>query len=169
MDTKQIVSPSSMEVEMDTKRIVSPELSKNLNASLDEHLAKLKGQIADRAYDLASASTDSSATSEGEAVRVDFSSLAKAIDEVTKGQVTPLEHRTRFFDLFPPFTCVCAVLCLAFATLGLLPLVATDPTVAAKVGGQASGFLDIAKIFAGAIVGSTTSIALSSARAKRGR
>lgn len=154
---------------MDTKRFASSDLSKNLNASLDDHLAKLKEQIADRAYALASASTDSPVTSEGEGVHVDLSILAKAIDEVTKGRFTPLEHRTRFFDLFPPFTCVCALLCLAFATLGLLPLVATDSNVAAKVGGQASGFLDIAKIFAGAIVGSTTSIALSSSRAKRGR
>ena len=157
---------------MATKSTVSKELSANLNASLDEHLAKLKKQIADRAYDLAGASTDASEASEaseGEMKCVDIPSLAKAIGEVTKEQGNPPEHGTRFFDLFPPFTCVCAGLCLAFATLGLLPLVATDPNVASKAGGQASGFLDIAKIFAGAIVGSTTSIALSSSRAKRGR
>jgi hypothetical protein len=33
-----------------------------------------------------------------------------------------LKRKTRFLDLFPPFTCLCAVLCFVFATLGLIAL-----------------------------------------------
>ena len=150
---------------MTTRSSVSVSLSPSLKASLDDHLARVRDQIADRADEIANATSGPGESTQNS---VDLSSLAKAIDEMIKGQQNPSEGKLRFFDLFPPFTCVCAVLCLAFATLGLLPLFA-DQAVAAKATASASGFLDIAKIFAGAIVGSTTSIALGSSKAKRGR
>ena len=55
---------------------------------------------------------------------------------------------------------------LAFALLGLVPLFNESGS---KVATATASFLDIAKIFAGAIVGSTTSVALSAARARRAR
>jgi len=151
---------------MATKPSTPVILSPSLAASLDERLLQLKDQIAERAGEIANATVGPNATPLNP---VDLSSLSMALDEATKGrQNLSEEGKPRFFELFPPFTCVCAVLCLAFATLGLLPLIAADPAVAAKATASASGFLDIAKIFAGAIVGSTTSIALASSKAKRG-
>jgi hypothetical protein len=52
-----------------------------------------------------------------------------------------------FFELFSPFTLICFALTLAFGGLGL----------SSKDSKISSSFLDIAKIFAGALVGSTTS------------
>jgi hypothetical protein len=135
------------EVEMPKTQPRSLGLSANLDNVLVDHLALIKKQIIEKAQEIARPSA-SSAT-EGESVEVDVASLKNAIDDVIKG-----ERKNRFFDLFPPFTVVCFVLCLAFGFLGFFPKTA---------GG---GYLDVAKIFAGAIVGST-SVALS--RAKRAR
>lgn len=85
---------------------------------------------------------------------VDLEILAKAISEASEGKAASIS----FFDLFPPFTLVCAVLCILFGSLGLFGAASTTP-----------GFLDIAKIFAGALVGSTASVALTSDRMRRGR
>lgn len=149
---------------MVSKSIGNTTLSANLKASLDEHLASLREDIASRADEIANAGLPTTDTNRNP---VDIQSLSQAIAEAIGGGVGPAP-KLRLFDLFPPFTCVCALLCLAFAALGLLPLYA-DPAVAAKAATSTTGFLDIAKIFAGAIVGSTTSIALSSARSRRGR
>ena len=144
---------------MNIKPVASPTMSQPLIDALEEHVENLKNQIQHRASDFAKSST----TQEDEIPAVDISMLSKAINEVAKGQATPSEHKLHFFDLFPPFTCVCAVLCLAFAILGIL-----GPDTG-RIAAQSSGFLDIAKIFAGAIVGSTTSVALSSAKSKQPR
>ncbi len=150
---------------MASKSNISVNLSASLKASLDEHLAQLREQIAGRADEIANADAGPGS---GAPRPVDLSSLAKALDETVKGGQANVDGKLHFFELFPPFTCVCAVLCLAFATLGLMPLFA-DPAVAAKAAASTSGFLDIAKIFAGAIVGSTTSVVLAASKAKRGR
>ncbi|MBA8735313.1 hypothetical protein [Chromobacterium violaceum] len=126
----------------------------NLEKTLDERMEALRRQIARRAAEIAGES--------GEPVGID--SLGLAMDETLHGRKT---SRPGFFELFPPFTCVCAALCLAFVAFGLLfPLL--DPIPG---GGKSSelvvGFLDIAKIFAGAIVGSTSSVVIAASRARR--
>ena len=140
-------------------------IASNLKGSLDDHLSALREQITARAEEIANAGPPSP---DGMKNPVDLPSLNQAILEIIKGHVPSAQVGLRFFDLFPPFTCVCAVLCLAFAALGLMPLYA-DSQVVTKAGSSITGFLDIAKIFAGAIVGSTTSVALGSIRSRRGR
>jgi len=133
-------------------------LSAHLNQSLDERLAQLRIQITNRAEEIAKLNVDSPAGP----VTVDLSSLAVAIDEVTHGPFFVPERKPRFFELFPPFTCVCAVLCVIFAALGLAPIIA--PTKTGTLGTNTANFLDLAKIFAGAIVGSTSAITISAAK-----
>jgi len=91
--------------------------------------------------------------------------LTEVLKEIELGG--PKDKPTRaatFFSWFPPFTCVCAVLCLVFAILGLLG----GSNRAGVTANQASGFLDVAKIFAGAIVGSTTTTAVAQIKKRRG-
>lgn len=154
---------------MTTSQNTNMGLSCNLKETLEEHLESIKKKIADRALDIASSKTPGESAKSVEKPKVSISDLAQAIDEMTHAYPVQKEQKMQFFDLFPPFTCICAILCLAFAVLGLLPLLITDEKLVIKATTQTSGFLDIAKIFAGAIVGSTTSIALRAARAKGGR
>ena len=62
--------------------------------------------------------------------------------------VTPPPRR-RFFDLFSPFTTVLAGMTMVFGFLGLVPGIFGPSQDVQKT------FLDIAKIFAGAVVGAT--------------
>lgn len=142
---------------MVTKPPHSLNLSANLGQALDERLAQLRIQITDRAEAIAKSDADPLVAAP---VTVDISCLAAAIDEVTHGRNFVPERKPRFFELFPPFTCVCAVLCVIFAALGLAPVLIQK---ASGLTSSAQSFLDLAKIFAGAIVGST-SVALSSAK-----
>ncbi|MCD4487248.1 hypothetical protein LQR31_22510 [Chromobacterium vaccinii] len=134
----------------------------SLEAALDDRLAMLRRQIRERAQEISSAESGGDPTAAG----MDISALGQAVDELLQGR--SVAERPGFFDLFPPFTCVCALLCLAFASFGLLfPLFADSVAGAGKGSALVAGFLDIAKIFAGAIVGSTSSIVLSASRARR--
>jgi hypothetical protein len=142
-----------------TKPLPKVEISKNLSDSLDERIAQIRTEILQRAQHIAAIAEESPSDS----IPITIGSLASAIDQLVSGQAPIPERRPNFFDYFPPFTCVCAILCVIFAVLGLAPLLST------KVSGlqnSAQGFLDLAKIFAGAIVGSTSSIALGSAKKK---
>ncbi|MBX9298674.1 hypothetical protein [Chromobacterium piscinae] len=122
----------------------------------------LKQQIRDRAGEIARYRSEDDAAG----VQVDVGSLGLAVDELLQGR--SVAERPGFFDLFPPFTCVCALLCLAFAGFGLLfPLFADSVAGAGKGSALVAGFLDIAKIFAGAIVGSTSSVVLAASRTRR--
>ncbi len=116
-------------------------LSSKMDAALEERLAKLKVQIASRAQQIA-----------GDQIQPDLEDISRAFGEATKG-----ESKNGFFDLFSPFTLVCAVLCLAFGALSFVR----------SVQSSSAAFLDIAKIFAGAIVGSTTTSALTRVRRAR--
>jgi hypothetical protein len=118
--------------------------------SLNHHMQKVRERIIRRAEDL---------TSEGE--EVDLPQLTKAVEEFAPGGEFPKRTQPGFLDYFPPLTILSAILAFAFAALGLW---ATLSSNAAKnnLGGQ--GFLDIAKIFAGAVVGSTTASMTSLAR-----
>ncbi|AXE33824.1 hypothetical protein [Chromobacterium phragmitis] len=131
-----------------------PVFSVSLEKALDERMEALRRQVERRAEEIAG---------EGGGP-VDVASLGLALDEALNGRQ---RWRAGFFELFPPFTCVCAALCLAFAAFGLLfPLLDPIPGEG-KSSALVAGFLDIAKIFAGAIVGSTSSVVISAARSRR--
>ncbi len=138
---------------------VTVTYDESFDSVMDAGLAKLKAKLMKRAEIFA---TDSSTTKEP--IRVSLIDLTRAIDEILDGRLLHEEPQPKwyeqFFKYFPPFTCLCAILCLAFAALGLLIPTPTDQNIAKTTGNQIAGFLDIAKIFAGAIVGSTASIAL---------
>jgi hypothetical protein len=147
------------------KRRSAEGLSTALESSLDEHLSGVRERITDRAYDLAAQTIRPPGDSqENEKVQVNLNNLSQATSEVIAGQHG---HKSsflvRFFEYFPPFTCVCAILCIAFAVLGLYAL---GSGVGSEVAKATSSFLDIAKIFAGAIVGSTASNVINSTKSK---
>jgi hypothetical protein len=142
-------------------------LSPSLASSLDEQIQKLRGEIIERAYTHAESREPTriaAATPAGSAVPIDVSlqDVSTAFDEAV-GQSYQTGGITRFFDIFSPFTCICFLLCAVFGLFGYLALKTTDVRLAA----QASGFLDIAKIFAGALVGATSSTALAAIKSRR--
>ncbi|HEY1767377.1 MAG TPA: hypothetical protein VGG26_06960 [Terracidiphilus sp.] len=143
-------------------------LSPGLTSSLDEQIQKLRGQIVERAYARAEErdATQASAASNAASVTIDVSlqDISAAFDEAT-GQSEVKERRISFFDIFTPFTCICLLLCGVFGFLGLLAL-RSDPKLPG-LSAQASGFLDVAKIFAGALVGSTSSTALVAIKSRK--
>jgi hypothetical protein len=143
-------------------------LSPPLISALDEHLSRIRQRIAERAIDLA-AETQSP---EGNEIQVSLDDLTRAVSESVGSSAagTRSAQSTRFFELFPPFTCICAALCVAFAILGLLALGGNlRATPGADLAKVSSGFLDIAKIFAGAIVGSTAASIVNVTRNRRGK
>ncbi len=121
----------------------------SLQRTLDEHLLRLRGKILQRAEGLAS----------DEQEEPGVSHLAKAIAEFAPGRAGSVELRNGFFSYFSPLAVLSSMLAIAFAGLGLWATLG-NPEVKANLGGQ--GFLDIAKIFAGAIVGSATATVASS-------
>lgn len=150
------------------KRSSIEGLSAPLLSALDDHLSKVRLQIIDRAHDLAQQAQNSIGSPGGGDVQATLSDLTLATDEVTRGRsVESLSRWTRFFQLFPPFTCVCTLLCIAFAGLGLWAIRPGSGGGSGTAAKYTSGFLDIAKIFAGAIVGSTASGVVSAARTRR--
>ncbi len=73
--------------------------------------------------------------------------------------------RRGFFDYILPVALLSAILACAFAALGLWAVLGQQNV---KEGLGSQGFLDIAKIFAGAIVGSATVVVASGVRRCRG-
>jgi len=145
----------------------NPGFSPHLQGSLDEKIASLKDQIAERARGLAlERAKTQAAGKKQQGSAVDVSDLSQAIDEALCNGAAPAREAT-FFDLFSPFTCLCFLLCVTFGGLGLFARAGTG----ASGGGAAptQGFLDIAKIFAGALAGSTVSAPLKSLKSKGGK
>lgn len=135
--------------------------SAHLNGSLDEQLTKLRIHIVDRSLALAQQRILSNSAAEAVEVEnapmeVSLEDVAEAFKEAIGRRSTP-EPNSSFFDLFPPFTCLSFLLCLVFGALGL----------ASKTKELAPGFLDVAKIFAGALVGSTASNIITATKAKK--
>lgn len=130
-----------------------------LQKSLDDHLRRVREKIVQKAEDLAS---------DDEQEEVGISHLAKAIEQYAPSHEIPrselVEARDGFLAHFPPLAVLSSMLAIAFAALGLWATLGSAE-VKANLGGQ--GFLDIAKIFAGAIVGSATATISSSL--KRGK
>lgn len=137
-----------------------------LSNALDEHLVRLRQSILDRAHELSQATLTPADSADGNPdTSPTLQQLNQACSEVILGKITPTGHP--IFQYFPPFTIVCTFLCLSFAILGVWAMSGTSaPNELAKASG---GFLDIAKIFAGAIVGSTASTVLASARGRQVR
>jgi hypothetical protein len=151
------------------KHSASLELSTNLAGSLDEQLKKLRDQVVERSFALAQERLPlslSESADDTHEVPVDIS--LEDVSEAFKlavGRRFISEPKTTFFDLFPPFTCLCFLLCLVFGALGLF---AQSHDIGSKDGTSlAAGFLDIAKIFAGALVGSTASTVLGTSKTKK--
>ena len=148
---------------MPAKNNQNEVLTSNLNASLEDLMSNLKRRIAERAMEIAQRRS-LSAELESKPLDVSLQDVSQATDEIL-GQRPISAPGILFFDFFPPFTCLCFLLCIVFGGLGLYAMV--NPA-AARIGtASAQGFLDVSKIFAGAIVGSTTSTALSSNRARK--
>ena len=152
---------------MPSKSSASPTLPASIPASLDiavtDELAQLKKRVEERALELAQKRADDgiSAGVAGQTGNVpvpvvQIGDISVALDEAL-GKRIPPEPKTSFFDLFPPFTCLCFLLCLIFGFFGL------------RSADKNNGFLDIAKIFAGALVGSTTTSMANVIRTKRAR
>ncbi len=83
-----------------------------LDKVLDEHLAKIKKKIMNRAYEIASDAQD----------ELSVTHLAPAIDEYAPGTQVFLHGevaaRRGFFDYVPPVALLSAILAAAFAALG---------------------------------------------------
>jgi hypothetical protein len=173
--------PNSKESSSKDPSSLPDYLREPLNArlrQLQQQIERHTGEIAKERQKTKDKQNPSRSDSE-EAVLEDMThALAEAL-----GQRVPIAARTRwdkFFDWFPPFTCLSFVLCIAFGTLGFLAMSgrmdssrqassSSTGTPAKDLQSLASGFLDVSKIFAGAIVGSTASVALSAAKAAKGK
>ena len=137
-------------------------LSEALESALTAHLNSVRTAIKQRAQELAQGERlDDRAASEA---AVEIGHLARAINEYAPGRavtsVAPAGVWQRFLDSVSPVTIISAVLTIIFAAFGLWAILGPE---AAKGGGvQGAAYLDIAKIFAGAIVGSA-SVAVASA------
>jgi hypothetical protein len=141
-------------------------LPPTLDAVVREHLELLHAQIVRRAFALADEVTGMEGL-ESTSATVSRSLVApthvlKALAELAPGYqvVSVLSPPPKFWDRFAssvsPITLISAVLTIVFAAFGLWALVAAGR---GSVGGQkvdGSAYLDIAKIFAGAIVGSAS-------------
>lgn len=144
---------------------LSDELSRPLNARLKQ----LEDQIARYAARIAKErirTKDKQQPSRSDTDAVVLEDLSQAIAEAL-GQRESTACKSgldKFFEWFPPFTCLSFVLCVAFGTLGLVAMRnGSEPSK-----DMARGFLDVAKIFAGAIVGSTASTVLKAAKSVKG-
>jgi hypothetical protein len=133
-------------------------LSDALEGSLSEYLESTRVRIVERATEIASMPpTPTAEDASGPAiVKVEIIHLAKAIEEVTPGFGGSLvSSRVGFFDRISggltSFTGVSAILAILFSILGLCALLVP---AAKDLKGQSQAFLDVAKIFAGAVVGS---------------
>lgn len=117
-----------------------------LNRMLEEHLDIVRRKIVSRSEELA--------LSDGEDNGITY--LAAAINEYAPGTklhctTTVASKKKGFFDYFTPTTLLSAVLAFIFGSLGLWAFLSGE-----ELEGQGAGFLDIAKICAGAVVGSAS-------------
>lgn len=124
-------------------------------SALDRHLAEVKEKISAEAQVLA------------EGQEPTLLHLARAVERFAPGDEiysSVASAKRTFLDYFPPVAILSAMLTMLFAILGLWAILGA-PAVKDALSGQ--GFLDIAKIFAGAIVGSATSAAANTIRTEK--
>ena len=130
-------------------------LSPGVQAFLDDHLAKIRERIIDEALRQGGDSPDRTA--------IEPMVIAEATKSFAPGDLVPIGGRRvstmqRLFEPVTGLTIVCAALAVVFGVLGLW---------ADKA--NAAGWLDVAKVFAGAVVGSTGAGVVSSVRASTSR
>jgi hypothetical protein len=125
---------------------------------IDAHLRMLRSKILVRAVEL---STQDSAGVVPDGAAVGIAHVAQAIAEYAPG--TPVNRipdpGVRFWDVVSPVTVISTGLCVVFAAFGLWAVLGERTAI------HGQSYLDIAKIFAGAIVGSTGAV-VSSALAR---
>lgn len=144
--------------EIDTEYVI-PEIDKQF---VDEHLQGVRKRILQAAKK--SAKNDST---DGEET-LWAPHIAKAIAEYApgkpfKGEIKDVKPQKKplFSWNVSPVTGISASLAIVFAGFGLWATLGTQN----KIGGES--YLDIAKIFAGAIVGSTTATAVAANKQRR--
>ncbi len=121
-----------------------PDISEHLEAWLDDHLASIRAQIIKEARYLAKKS---------ERERLEPLDVAEAARQFAPGKRFPGEPKfwQRIGSSISAITLVSAILAVLFGTIGAL-LNHRTPEIQA---GSPSGYFDIAKLFAGAVVGSS--------------
>lgn len=135
------------------------QLSEATSDYIEEQLANARAEIVSRFAQITEAEDAGALTSTGKGsgnAPVSFAAdeLAQVFREVELGGPREKPTKAAFFSSFSPITLVCVFLCSLFA---ILALYAYSSRSAAGVANQASGFLDLAKVFAGVIVGSASS------------
>jgi hypothetical protein len=134
------------------------ELPQELKQSLQHHMDQVRDKIAKRAIEIFK--QDEQATQQITVIH-----LSEAIKEYAPGRQVPLAvptQRSRLESL-SSVPIISTILAVVFGGLGLLAILSGT---ADKIGGQA--YLDISKIFAGAIVGSASVAASTAFRGSRG-
>ena len=138
----------------ENREATSPEntMPEELENSLEQHMALMKQKVRERAHGLAAADAGQEGRPE-----VDLLHLSEAIKAVSATQQTE-NASPGFLSLVPPVTWVTAILAIVFGIFGIWAM-ATAPVGADDSKGfldLGKGLIEIAKIFAGAIVGSAT-------------
>jgi hypothetical protein len=145
-----------------------PQLSPSLEAVVKEHLELIHQAILQRAAQLA---LEEASANPGQATTppsITPTQCLKAISQIAPGgrvdsftveESIPFWHR--FAGAVSPITLISSFLTIVFAGFGLWALLSPR---GASINGQA--YLDIAKIFAGAIVGSASVAAVSTTRTR---
>lgn len=132
-------------------------LSPGAHAFLDDHLAKIRERIIEEAARQAGGSPDGA---------IEPMVVAEAAKSFAPGGLVPLGAKRvstmqRLLEPVSGLTLVCAVLAIIFGLLGLW----ANSGAGAANAANTSGWLDVAKVFAGAVVGSTGAGVVSSVRA----
>jgi len=149
---------------MNSKSSVS--ISDALEKVLSEHLNKVQSAIKDRAQEFAEKERGGESGKIDATIGIDH--LNRAIQEFAPGRaITPVVLKgpgvwRRLLDSVSPVTIISMVLSVVFAAFGLWAILGLGDAEAKAISGTA--YLDIAKIFAGAIVGSTSVAITSSIR-----
>ncbi|HMG77443.1 MAG TPA: hypothetical protein VK591_02095 [Xanthobacteraceae bacterium] len=117
----------------------------------EEYIGPIKRKIENRAIEIAKADDGRTEVTSGDAI--------DALREFVPGKPvnpSPPEPRQNWLSrTFTGFTGIVAFMTLAFGALGALGLFATNPEVVKAT----QGFLEIAKIFAGAVIGGSVGAA----------
>lgn len=139
------------------------EYDKSINPSLllmvDEHLQEVKAKILEKARDLSRVENDTDTISPSQLLEaINCYAPGKCLDEII---LVEKGFAQRFFEWFPPLTVACCFLTIFFGWFGVYAL-------SSGTGIQnGNNFIDIAKIFAGAIVGSTSSVFINNYSQRR--
>ena len=152
----------------------NPTLPPFLDEAISDHLARLRRTIVHRAEELAlqdvRRSSWSDAPGTDDALEISPIQCLRAIEEIAPGTLDPSSATAKvnfweaFLESVSPVTLICAILTIAFASFGLIIIHKEG-----KGDINPTAYLDIAKIFAGAIVGSASAAMVHTAKRSRAR